>query len=71
VVAKSAGTFYGKTMAAGDIYTMAGNGGVGFSGDGLRGTRAQLEIPRGVAATAAGGLLIADSTNNRIRTLTG
>jgi len=37
----------------------------------VRSTEAQLELPEGVAVTAAGGLLIADSTNNRIRMLTG
>jgi hypothetical protein len=58
-------------MTVGDIYTVAGNGGLGFSGDGRRGTQAQLELPEGVAATAAGALPIADSTNNRIRMLAG
>jgi DNA-binding beta-propeller fold protein YncE len=71
VVAESSGTFYSKAMTAGDIYTVAGNGGLGFSGDGRRGTQAQLELPEGVAVTAAGALLIADSTNNRIRMLAG
>ena len=34
VVAASTGTFYGQAMTAGDIYTVAGNGTQGFSGDG-------------------------------------
>ena len=34
VVAASTGTFYGQAMTAGDIYTVAGNGTAGFSGDG-------------------------------------
>jgi hypothetical protein len=71
LVAVKTGSFYGQAMTAGHIYTVAGNGGLGFSGDGRRGTQAQLEQPEGVAVTGAGGLLIADSTNNRIRMLTG
>jgi len=34
VVAARAGTFYGVAMKAGDIYTVAGDGNPGFSGDG-------------------------------------
>ena len=34
VVADSTGTFYGQAMTAGDIYTVAGNGTLGVSGDG-------------------------------------
>ena len=34
VVAAATGTFYGQAMTAGDIYTVAGNGTPGFSGDG-------------------------------------
>jgi hypothetical protein len=70
-VAASTGTFNGKAMTAGDIYTVAGNGGLGFSGDGRRGTQAQLELPQGVAVTAAGGLVFTDSVNNRIRVVAG
>ena len=33
VVAASTGTFYGLAMTAGDIYTVAGNGQFGYSGD--------------------------------------
>ena len=56
-----------KVSAAGAITTVAGNGGFGFSGDGGPATAAQLNAPYGVAATADGGLLIADGSNHRIR----
>ena len=67
VVAASSGTFYGLAMTAGDIYTIAGDGTLGFSGDGGPATAAELNYPQGVAADSAGNLLIADSSNNRIR----
>jgi sugar lactone lactonase YvrE len=67
VVADSTGTFYGQAMTAGDIYTVAGDGTAGFSGDGGPATSAKLAIPGGVAVDGAGNLLIADSGNNRIR----
>ena len=67
VVAASTGTFYGQAMTAGDIYTVAGIGTQGFSGDGGPATKAQLEFPRGVALDAAGNLVIADTENDRVR----
>jgi secreted PhoX family phosphatase len=67
VVAASAGTFYGQTMTAGDIYTIAGNGTAGFSGDGGPATSAEFNGPQSVAVDAAGNLLIADTYNHRIR----
>ena len=67
VVAASTGTFYGRPMTAGDIYTIAGNGSSGFSGDGGPAANAELNNPQGVAADGAGNLLIADSFNNRVR----
>ena len=52
----------------GTIRTVAGiPGAQGFSGDGGPATAARLSGPHGVAATAAGGLLIADKNNQRIR----
>jgi hypothetical protein len=69
VVAASTGTFYGRAMTGGDIYTVAGNGTLGFTGDGGPATAAELDYPTGVAADAAGNLLIVDSSNNRIRVL--
>jgi NHL repeat-containing protein len=67
VVAHTTGTFYGRPMTAGHIYTVAGNGTVGFSGDGGPATSAELANPEGVAVDAAGNLLIADTSNGRIR----
>ncbi len=51
----------------GVIATFAGNGSAGYAGDGNAATAAQLALPRGLFATAAGALLIADSNNQRIR----
>ncbi len=65
-VAASTGTFYGQAMTAGDIYTIAGNGTNGFSGDGGPATKAKLGIPSGVAVDTAGNMLIADN-NSRVR----
>jgi trimeric autotransporter adhesin len=66
-VAESTGTFYGRAMTAGDIYTIAGNGTAGFSGDGGKATAAELDTPLGVSVDAAGDLVIADTGSNRIR----
>ena len=67
VVAARTGTFYGQAMTAGHIYTVAGNGKQGFSGDGGAATSADLHGPRSVAVDASGNLLIADTSNQRIR----
>ena len=67
VVAAAPGTFYGQAMTAGDIYTIAGDGTGGFSGDGGPATSAELNSPHGVATDGAGNLLIADAGNSRIR----
>jgi hypothetical protein len=71
VVAATTGTFYGQAMTAGDIYTAAGNGMEGFSGDGGPATAAKLYAPTGVAVDAAGNLLIMDSVNYRVRMVSG
>lgn len=53
-----------------DISTVAGNGGVGFSGDGGPATSASLNTPLGMVVDAAGNTYIADLVNNRIRKVT-
>ena len=67
VVAARTGTFYGQPMTGGHIYTVAGDGTKGFSGDGGPATSAELSLPEGVAVDAAGNLLIADFDNGRVR----
>jgi secreted PhoX family phosphatase len=67
VVAASTGTFYGQAMTAGNIYSVAGNGKRGFSGDGGPATSTKLSLPQGVAVDGAGNLVIADTRNNRVR----
>jgi trimeric autotransporter adhesin len=67
VVAAKTGTFYGQAMTAGDIYTVAGDGTQGYSGNGGPATSAELNNPLGVAVDSAGDLVIADSSNDRVR----
>src|SRR5689334_18874794 len=67
VVAATTGTFYGKAMTAGDIYTVAGDGTGGFAGDGGRATKAELNGPSSVVPDHAGNLVIADTGNGRVR----
>jgi NHL repeat len=52
---------------ASNISTVAGVGTMGFSGDGGPATAAQLAFPTGLAITATGQVLVADSVNNRVR----
>ena len=51
----------------GTITTFAGNGTPGFAGDGGAATNARLFMPTGVLVTAAGDLVIADTSNHRVR----
>ena len=53
--------------SSGDISTVAGNGTIGYSGDGGPATSAELSDPSGVAVDASGDLFIADSANNVVR----
>ncbi|HEY3734538.1 MAG TPA: hypothetical protein VGL63_11535 [Streptosporangiaceae bacterium] len=71
VAAKATGTFYGQPMTAGDIYTVAGDGTAGYSGDGGPAASAGLSSPGWVAADRAGNLVIADSRSFRVRVVAG
>jgi len=73
VVAATRGSFYGQAMAAGDIYTVAGGGLIGFSGDSGPATSARLFDPDAVAVSPSGGgwLAVADWGNRRIRIVQG
>ena len=65
------GTFYGRAMTAGDIYTVAGNGTGGCAGDGGPAVAAELDSPQGVAVDRAGELVIGDGGNARVRLVSG
>lgn len=51
----------------GFVFTAAGNGVRGYSGDGGDATAARLDSPTGVAVDSSGNLYIADTGNHRIR----
>jgi hypothetical protein len=51
------------------IYTVAGTGAAGYSGDGGLGTAAQLNRPAGMIAAPGGGVWFIDQFNHRIRSL--
>jgi hypothetical protein len=56
-----------KINTSGIISTIAGTGGVGFSGDGGPATAACLANPQGICSDAAGNMYIADQGNRRVR----
>jgi hypothetical protein len=66
LVAARSGRFYGQAMRAGDIYTIAGDGGLTYSGDGGPATKAAV-TPWGVTVDAAGNIVVADLGSARIR----
>jgi hypothetical protein len=57
----------GKTK--GSIYTVAGTNVAGFNGDGIAATTALLHAPKGLAQGPSDSLLLSDSANNRIRSI--
>ena len=71
VIAPATGTFYGRHMTAGDIYSVAGGGtgpsGTDHLGDGGPATKAIIGAPTGVAIDHHGNLVIADTNNDRVR----
>lgn len=67
IVAARSGTFLGRTVRSGDIYTVVGTGRAGFGGDGGPAGRAALDHPEAVAVAGDGGLVVADTGNHRVR----
>jgi sugar lactone lactonase YvrE len=51
----------------GFIYTVAGNGTYGFSGDGGLGTSAELAYPEGVGLDPSANIYVTDTSNYRVR----
>jgi len=67
VVAATSGQFYGRSMAAGDLYVLAGTGALGSHGDGGPATDAELYSPEGVVIDSAGDVLVTEFYGNRVR----
>jgi IPT/TIG domain/Putative Ig domain len=55
------------SMTKGDIYTIAGDGNAGFSGEHGPASEAELYDPDGLVVDGAGDLLVSDTGNNRVR----
>jgi uncharacterized protein (TIGR03437 family) len=70
IVADTGANVVRQLSTSGVLTAIAGTGVPGFSGDGSPALAAQLNAPGGMAIGANGTLLIADSANNRIRSLT-
>ena len=58
-----------EVSLAGALTTIAGTGVQGFSGDGAAATSAELNTPQGIAIGSDGTIYIADTGNQRIRSI--
>lgn len=60
-----------RKVSGGNISTVAGNGTAAFTGDGGAPTTASLNFPRSIAFDSADNLYIADTSNFRVRIVSG
>jgi sugar lactone lactonase YvrE len=67
VVREVAGPTPSTGMVTGDIYTIAGNGGAGYAGDGGVAVSASFTHPAGLFVDSTGSVFVADSVNDRVR----
>ena len=65
LIAASTGTFYGKAMTAGDIYTVAGHGSPDAAATAARPPRPSSRRPSRIRVDGAGDLVIADPDGRR------
>jgi sugar lactone lactonase YvrE len=68
-IADAANNDVRRVGPAGIITTFAGTGQIGASGDGGPATRARLDGPRGLGLDQLGDIYIADTGNNKVRTV--
>lgn len=59
-----------RKVSSGKIFTVAGTGEAGYSGDGGQAVHARLNAPTGLAAGFGGSLYVADTRNNVVREVT-
>jgi trimeric autotransporter adhesin len=67
LIADSGDSVVRDVLPVGTIHTLAGDGRFGYSGDGGKATRAELNGPTGVGVDQGGDIYIADTLNNRLR----
>jgi hypothetical protein len=70
LVPARSGTFFGRRLTAGKLYTLAGDGRAGFRGDNGPARNAEFCIGPGTPAVAfdgSGNLVVADQCNYRVR----
>ena len=60
-----------RAVSGGVMATFAGNGSVGFAGDGGAAVNASFRRPNALAIDASGALLISDADNERVRRISG
>ena len=56
-----------RITARGEVVVLAGDGGIGFSGDGGPARDARLVFPQGLAVDRHGNVYVADANENRVR----
>src|SRR5262245_12446757 len=56
-----------RALLSATIFTVAGRGTAGFSGDGRAAIRAQLDQPSGLTVDSRGNLFVIDDYNERVR----
>jgi DNA-binding beta-propeller fold protein YncE len=66
-VPKTSGAYFGQSMTANNIYSIAGNGTGGYVADDVAATSTQINAPGNIAVDVTGNLYIADMANHRIR----
>ncbi|HTS48638.1 MAG TPA: IPT/TIG domain-containing protein [Bryobacteraceae bacterium] len=69
LIAETGANVIRRVSSSGVATVIAGDGVAGFSGDGGTATAAQLNTPEDLALDSAGVVWIADSANNRVRSL--
>jgi hypothetical protein len=66
-VPKTGGTYFGQSMTANNIYTIAGNGILGYLADNVDATSTQIGNPSSLSVDAGGNVYFVDRSSHRIR----